>query len=385
MAYPYQRDDLSFWDAVDAAFPPGLMCSNLEYYVKVRVRKRVKEIGWQVRFLPGEPWESMIEMFAVAALDKIHAGHGDNPWFWAVAWPLIMGAAAADFFPDVGSPEARRALAFDGAAGHMESLLAVRSLSNIDAVGALPEAAVLGMRAAGQKAVAALPHVSIDRELPDRANAGHFSDGRYVNYYRGVDARRALRRLQDVADRPPLPPPSTPPPGYPSGLDDPWGQGPQWPPAFPQDRLRPPPPPPPARGVATDTASEVGSVSAAAGSTCSSQAPYKRPPVPFPQPAIQEERANGKKAPPPPPPSLRTCDRGNRDAATEGAAVPAAVSSPVAQEVTPVERVPAKAAPAALRKMAAELKSAKEAAAAMAVADVEALPPSPLLPKSVWA
>eukprot|EP00927_Polykrikos_kofoidii_P067046 TRINITY_DN62583_c0_g1_i1.p1 TRINITY_DN62583_c0_g1~~TRINITY_DN62583_c0_g1_i1.p1 ORF type:complete len:416 (-),score=65.19 TRINITY_DN62583_c0_g1_i1:64-1311(-) len=165
-----------FWQTLESCFPCGILPSGIENALKGRIRKRLRDVGYRVAFLPGEPWEHMIELFAIAGLDRIHRGYGDNPWFWVVSWPEVLGAAAADFWPDVGPAQERRRLATAAAAGHLEALLMSRALGNSQAFGALPEPAVKGLRAIGQSSVPALPHFTIDRELPNEATGGSIMD-----------------------------------------------------------------------------------------------------------------------------------------------------------------------------------------------------------------
>merc|ERR1711924_9172 len=68
----------------------------------------------------GEPWADVVECFAIASLDRVHRSFGEHPWFWVVAWPGVIGAAAADFWEEIGTPVTRRAVASAATAAHLE-------------------------------------------------------------------------------------------------------------------------------------------------------------------------------------------------------------------------------------------------------------------------
>jgi len=155
---------LPLYETLVAAFPQGLMPEGLEHSMRGKVRKRLRDIGYRVAFLPGEPWQTVIEHFAIASVERIHRGFGDNPWFWVVQWPRVFGAAAVDFWPEVGAPAERHALAADASAAHLEAILVTRALYDSEAIGALPMPAVKGLRALGQSALPALPGVSVNEK-----------------------------------------------------------------------------------------------------------------------------------------------------------------------------------------------------------------------------
>lgn len=155
---------MPLYETLVTAFPQGLMPEGLEHSIRGKVRKRLRDIGYRVVFPPGESWQTVLEHFAIAGIERIHRGFGDNPWFWVVAWPSVFGAAAVDFWPEVGTPEERRALAADASASHLEAILITRALQDSEAIGALPNPAVKGLRAMGQSALPALPTVSVNEK-----------------------------------------------------------------------------------------------------------------------------------------------------------------------------------------------------------------------------
>jgi len=147
------------YETLEASFPQGILSQGLEVSVKARIRQRLRDIGYRVQFLPGEPWEHVVEAFAIASLERIQRGYSANPWFWVVAWPAVIGAAATDFFPEVATAGERRVVANNAAAAHIEAMLLSHALRDTDAVGALPGAAVRGLHAIGQSSLPALPSV----------------------------------------------------------------------------------------------------------------------------------------------------------------------------------------------------------------------------------
>mmetsp|Transcript_104711 Transcript_104711/g.312768 ORF Transcript_104711/g.312768 Transcript_104711/m.312768 type:complete len:486 (-) Transcript_104711:157-1614(-) len=152
------------YETLVAAFPRGLMQEGLEHSIRGKVRRKLRHIGYNVEFQPGEPWQIIVEHFAIAGIDRIHRGFGDNPWFWVVSWPSVFGAAAAEFWPEVGTPEERHSLAAAASAGHLEAILITRALIDSESIGALPNPALKGLRALGQSALPALPSVSVSEK-----------------------------------------------------------------------------------------------------------------------------------------------------------------------------------------------------------------------------
>lgn len=152
------------WETLDASFPTGLFPQGLEYEIKGKIRRRIREIGYRVEFPEGEDWESIVECFALVGLEKLHNSFGENPWFWVVAWPSIFGAAAVDFWPDVGSGVERRLIASAAAHQKFEAVLIRRALGSTDVGSALPDTAVRGLKAIGQRTLPGLPTISLDTE-----------------------------------------------------------------------------------------------------------------------------------------------------------------------------------------------------------------------------
>lgn len=162
-------------ETLEASFPRGLMPEGLEATLKHKVRTRIRDFSYRVNFPEDEPWEFVVETFAIAAVDRLHRTFGDNPWFWVVAWPGVMGAAAADFFPQVSSGMERRLVAMDATASHLEALLLSRSLAESGPTDSVPAPAVLGLKAIGQSTLPALPNRGVSKST--LATAAQRSDG----------------------------------------------------------------------------------------------------------------------------------------------------------------------------------------------------------------
>lgn len=145
------------YETLEATFPRGLMPEGLEVRMKYKVRRRLRDVGYRVLFPDDEPWEDIMECFAIASLERLHRSYGEHPWFWIVAWPAVLGAAAADFFEQAGTAAERRAVACTATAAHLEALLVSRALHSADSVDDLPAPAVLGLRAISQSTLPALP------------------------------------------------------------------------------------------------------------------------------------------------------------------------------------------------------------------------------------
>lgn len=168
------------YETLEATFPRGLMPDGLEVRIKYKVRRRLREVGYRVLFPDSEPWEDIMECFAIASLDRLHRSYGEHPWFWIVAWPAVLGAAAADFFEQAGTAAERRAVASATTAAHLEALLVSRALDSADSVDALPAPAVLGLRAIGQSTLPALPAKalpSLASSMPSLAQEPALSGG----------------------------------------------------------------------------------------------------------------------------------------------------------------------------------------------------------------
>ena len=97
----------SFHRHTENAFPVGLMSAGLARRIQTKVRKKIRDIGFLVEFSPRFPARQVIEDFAVACITRLQACYGSNPWFYAVIWPQVLGAAACSFWPDMLTPEAR--------------------------------------------------------------------------------------------------------------------------------------------------------------------------------------------------------------------------------------------------------------------------------------
>ena len=55
-----------------------------------------------------------------------------------MAWPAVLGAAAADFWPHVATPLERRAVAHDATKGHLNALFAAHATEGTDLLASLP-------------------------------------------------------------------------------------------------------------------------------------------------------------------------------------------------------------------------------------------------------
>mmetsp|Transcript_18997 Transcript_18997/g.44659 ORF Transcript_18997/g.44659 Transcript_18997/m.44659 type:complete len:350 (-) Transcript_18997:119-1168(-) len=154
-----------------AAFPQGLMPEGLENTIRWKVRRRLRDIAYRVVFPPEEQWQTVVEHFAIAGIERIHRAFGDNPWFWVMAWPSVFGAAALEFWPEHGTPAERRCVAADASAAHLEALLISRALGDSEAAGALPMPALKGLRALGQSTLPALPSMCVNDKVDAKLRA----------------------------------------------------------------------------------------------------------------------------------------------------------------------------------------------------------------------
>ena len=109
------------YTTLEGAFPKAIMPTGLEHALKCRIRKKLRTAGWDTLFRPGEDWKRIIEGFAFRGLDKVYTAYGYNPWFWAVAWPAVLGAAAADFWPRVATSLERRFVAHAASKERLEA------------------------------------------------------------------------------------------------------------------------------------------------------------------------------------------------------------------------------------------------------------------------
>ena len=128
----------SLYTTLDGAFPKSIMPIGVEHNLKQEIRKKLRKVGWDTLFRPGEEWERTVGGFAIRALDTVYTAYGQNPWFWGVAWPAVLGAAAADFWPHVATPLERRAVAHDATKGHLNALFAAHATEGTDLLASLP-------------------------------------------------------------------------------------------------------------------------------------------------------------------------------------------------------------------------------------------------------
>mmetsp|Transcript_56361 Transcript_56361/g.104272 ORF Transcript_56361/g.104272 Transcript_56361/m.104272 type:complete len:332 (+) Transcript_56361:157-1152(+) len=150
---------LPLYDTLQMAFPEGLVMQGMEVSIQCKVRRRLRQTGYKVHF-PTPEWTRVVEYFAIAALERLHRAYGGQPWFWVVQWPNVLGAAAAEFWPQVGTAIERRAVAMEAGAAHLEALLLSTALAEDE--GTLPRPAVLALEALGQTFLPALPAVDLN-------------------------------------------------------------------------------------------------------------------------------------------------------------------------------------------------------------------------------
>jgi len=73
----------------------------------------------------------------------------------------VFGAAAADFWPEHGTPQERRHVAAEACAAHLEAMLLTRTIRDAGAGGLLPPQAAKALRVLGQSALPALPELNV--------------------------------------------------------------------------------------------------------------------------------------------------------------------------------------------------------------------------------
>lgn len=210
------------YETLEETFPRGLMPDGLEMNIKHKIRRRLRDIGYRVLFPENEPWEDVVEVFATHSLEKIYKTFAANPWFWTVCWPSVVGAAAADFFPEAGSRAERRGIATDATAASLEGLLLSHALENSsNAVDALPEPAVRGLQLIGQSSLPSLP----TRSLPEVSTSETSARAEPEEQLLSTPPKEPLVRRPPAGNwnPPPLPgfpasedpaPPAGPPPGF---------------------------------------------------------------------------------------------------------------------------------------------------------------------------
>ena len=71
----------SLYTTLDGAFPKSIMPIGVEHNLKQKIRKKLRKVGWDTLFRPGEEWERTVGGFAIRALDTVYTAYGQNPWF----------------------------------------------------------------------------------------------------------------------------------------------------------------------------------------------------------------------------------------------------------------------------------------------------------------
>ena len=89
--------DRGLWETLDGALPKAIMPDGLARELQRKIRKELRDIGWDAYASPGPTWVQTVESFSTRGLDRMYEAYGQNPWFWGVAWPAVFGAAAMDF------------------------------------------------------------------------------------------------------------------------------------------------------------------------------------------------------------------------------------------------------------------------------------------------
>lgn len=92
----------SFYTTLSGVFPSEFLTPDLAAAVQGKIRKKIRDIGWKVKFPPAVPgtWQMAIESFAMVSVHKCHEAYGHHPWFFLVPWPLVVAAAAAEWWRD---------------------------------------------------------------------------------------------------------------------------------------------------------------------------------------------------------------------------------------------------------------------------------------------
>ena len=168
----------SLYTTLDGAFPKSIMPIGVEHNLKQKIRKKLRKVGWDTLFRPGEEWERTVGGFAIRALDTVYTAYGQNPWFWGVAWPAVLGAAAADFWPHVATSLERRVVAHAATKGCLEGLLADLATDGRDPLASLPAHVVTAAEAVrlGLPPMATVQGAPTEGDGCDYGAASHPSD-----------------------------------------------------------------------------------------------------------------------------------------------------------------------------------------------------------------
>ncbi len=62
----------SLYTTLDGAFPKSIMPIGVEHNLKQKIRKKLRKVGWDTLFRPGEEWERTVGGFAIRALDTVY-------------------------------------------------------------------------------------------------------------------------------------------------------------------------------------------------------------------------------------------------------------------------------------------------------------------------
>ena len=97
------------WTTLEVAFPNAHVGEHDASKIKTRIRKRLRDYGWAMKFPPEVPgtWESVIEAYAIGSLANMEYCWGQHEWFYMVDWEIVFAAAAAEYWPMHGDPHMR--------------------------------------------------------------------------------------------------------------------------------------------------------------------------------------------------------------------------------------------------------------------------------------
>ena len=51
------------WETLDGAFPKAIMPDGLARALQIRIRKKIRDIGWAAETWPGPTWVQTVESF----------------------------------------------------------------------------------------------------------------------------------------------------------------------------------------------------------------------------------------------------------------------------------------------------------------------------------
>lgn len=158
------------WETMEMSFPSGVIPEGIAHDIKARILKKFQNLAATMVFHANVPWELTIVSFAVLGVQRAFRAWQDNPWYWLVAWPQILGAAAAQWFPQAGDMARRRDVAHNASMDRFHAMVMKKALRETgdDHV---PRAARQGLEAIGQRVFPAMPDYPFGAH-PVRVNSG---------------------------------------------------------------------------------------------------------------------------------------------------------------------------------------------------------------------